>query len=172
MDRLLSLIENLALWLACAALLAMGAIVTGSALGRTMFNAPIPDDLLMVGLLMVCVIILPLAYVERGDGHIAVTVVTDRLPARVRHALSALGRCLFGAFIGTMGWMLALKVPKEMAGGLYYDGRLEIPTWPMKAIFAFGAAVFLIRLAVNVVRDLRVAAGHVPPPDAGGTAPH
>lgn len=158
-DRLLSALENLVLWVACAALLAMGAIVAASVVGRGLFNAPVPDDLLMIGLLMVCVIILPLAYVEREDGHIAVTVVTNLLPARLQHLLAAFGRLLFGLFLGTMGVMLALKVPREISQNLYYDGQLEIPTWPMKAVFAFGVAVFLARLALNLVADLRKAVG-------------
>ncbi|WP_050928301.1 TRAP transporter small permease [Aestuariivita boseongensis] len=153
--RLLDLIENIALWVGCAALLIMGALVTGSVLGRGLFNKPIPDDLLMIGLLMVCVIILPLAYVERSNGHIAVTVIADRLPKPVQTALTILGRLIFAAFIGTMGVVIARKVPKEFEQGLYYDGRLEVPTWPMKVVFAFGVAVFLLRIVTNIIQDLR-----------------
>ena len=74
-------IENAAMWLACAALFLMGAIVTASVIGRVAFNLPVPDDLIMVGLLMVCVIVLPLAFVERADGHIAVTVIVGAAEA-------------------------------------------------------------------------------------------
>ena len=121
-------IEGAAVWLACAALLAMGSIVTASVIGRVAFNMPVPDDLIMVGLLMVCVIILPLAWVERTDGHISVTVIADLLPVRVQYALRVLGTVLFAGFFGTMGYMLALKVPGEYAENLYYDGQLYIPT--------------------------------------------
>lgn len=153
--RFLDLIENIALWAGCAALLAMGALVTGSVIGRGLFNTPIPDDLLMIGLLMVCVIILPLGYVERGDGHITVTVISDRLPRAVQTALKIAGRLIFAAFLGTMGVILARKISSELEQGLYYDGQLDVPTWPMKAVFAFGVAVFVLRLAINIVRDLR-----------------
>ncbi|MFC3612133.1 TRAP transporter small permease [Lutimaribacter marinistellae] len=154
-SRLLRLVEDLTLYLACLALLVMGALVTGSAIGRGAFNAPIPDDLLMIGLLMVCVIILPLGYVERHDGHIAVTIISDRLPQGVQTAQKIVGRIIFGAFLGTMGFVIAKKVPQEFAQGLYYDGRLEVPTWPMKVVFAVGVVVFLIRLVANTVADLR-----------------
>lgn len=153
--RFLDLIENIALWAGCVSLLIMGALVTGSVLGRTFFNAPVPDDLLMIGLLMVCVIILPMAYVERDDGHIAVTVISDRLPQRVQTVLITLGRLIFAAFMGTMGYVIARKVPSEFEQGLYYDGRLEVPTWPMKVVFAFGVTVFLLRILASILRDLR-----------------
>lgn len=153
--RLLTAIENIALWVACFALLVMGALVTGSVLGRSLFNHPIPDDLLMIGLMMVCVIVLPLSYVERGNGHIVVTVIADRLPGFVQKGLRVIGRLIFAAFLGTMGFVIARKIPSEFEQNLYYDGQLEIPTWPMKVIFAFGIAVFLLRLLSNIIQDLR-----------------
>lgn len=152
--RLLTFVENIALWIACGALLIMGGLVTGSVLGRSLFNAPIPDDLLMIGLLMVCVIVLPLSFVERDDGHIVVTVIADRLPHAVTKCLSAVGRLVFALFIGTMAFMIARKIPSEFEQGLYYDGQLEVPTWPMKAIFVFGVAVFVLRVAVNIHGDI------------------
>ncbi len=161
--RLLTLIENAAVWLACLSLLVMGGIVATSVLGRELFNAPVPDDLLMIGLLMVCVIMLPLAYVERGNGHIVVTVIADRLPGRLQAVLSAFGRLLFGLFLGTMGVIIAWKVPSEFAQKLYYDGRLEVPTWPMKAVFVVATAIFLLRLLVNIAADLRRAVRRAAP---------
>ncbi|MEM8811344.1 MAG: TRAP transporter small permease [Pseudomonadota bacterium] len=166
MNVLLSWLENLALWVAGAALMVMGAIVTASVVGRVAFNAPVPDDLIMVGLLMVCVIILPLAFIERTNGHIAVTVVADLLPERVQAALKALGNILFGIFFGVMGVMLARKVPSEFADELYYDGQLEVPTWPMKAVFAIGVAIFVTRLAVRFVGHCRIVIWGPSPPEA------
>lgn len=155
--RLINFFENLALWVGCAALLAMGLIVTGSVVGRSVWNHPVPDDLLMVGLLMVCVIVLPLAYVERQNGHIAVTVIANFFPVKVQAILTAFGNLLFGLFLGTMGFVIAKKVPSEIAQNLYYDGQLDIPTWPMKCVFAFGVAAFLLRLTMNTLRLLRDA---------------
>lgn len=159
LSRTLAHLENAVLWVACASLFIMGAIVATSVIGRGMFNAPVPDDLLMIGLLMICVIVLPLGYVERADGHIVVTVIADRLPVRFQSLLSAFGKMLFGVFMGTMGFMLARKVPSEFAENLYYDGHLEIPTWPMKLVFAFGVLVFLARLALNIWAELKAAFG-------------
>ena len=69
-------------------------IVTGSVIGRTLFNYPIPDDLLLVGLLMVLVIAFPLAHIQRVNGHIAVTIISDRLPFRLRQLQIIVGNVL------------------------------------------------------------------------------
>lgn len=155
--RFVIFIENLALWIACAALFTMGLIVTGSVVGRGWFNHPIPDDLLIIGLLMVCVIVLPLAYVGRSNGHIAVTVIANQLPIRVQALMTAFGSLLFALFLGTMGFMIAKKVPSEIAQKLYYDGQLDVPTWPMKVIFAFGVATFLARLGIDTWQNINLA---------------
>lgn len=155
MTFLFEMLERAALWVAGAALLTMGGIVTVSVVGRVAFNAPVPDDLIMVGLLMVAVILLPLAFIERTDGHIAVTVIADLLPVRIQALLRAIGCLLFAGFFGTMGFMVALKVPDEFSEALYYDGQLEVPTWPMKAVFAFGVALLVIRLAASLTRACR-----------------
>ena len=156
MINLLRMFENVALWVACAALLLMGAIVTASVVGRVVFNAPVPDDLIMVGLLMVCVIVLPLAYIERTDGHIVVTVISDWFPVRLQYLLRTVGNILFMGFFGTMGYMLALKVPGEFSENLYYDGHWDIPTWPMKAMFAAGVFILVLRCLISMWRNFQV----------------
>lgn len=163
MLAVLRTIEGAAMWLACAALLLMGTIVTVSVIGRVVFNMPVPDDLIMVGLLMVCVIVLPLSYVERTDGHITVTVIADHLPLRVQYALRTLGNVLFIGFFGIMGYMLAVKIPAEFSENLYYDGQLDIPTWPMKLAFVLGVAVFVTRCLVRLAENVRaVILGRAP----------
>lgn len=166
-ERLLALLEGAAVAVAGLSLLAMGGIVTASVIGRQAFLSPIPDDLVMIGLLMVCVIALPLAFIERHRGHIAVTVTTDWLGVRAQGALRALGALAMGVFFGGIGVMVSLKLPREISENTYYDGVLEIPTWPMKIVFALGIALFLIRLAVSFAGGIRTAiTGEAPPPVA------
>ncbi|WP_119168776.1 TRAP transporter small permease [Algihabitans albus] len=169
--RLLGALERVAMILSGTALLIMGGIVTASVLGRQLFNAPIPDDLIMVGLLMVCVIALPLAFIESQSGHIAVTVTTDWLPVRARGLLRAFGALAMMVFFGSIGFMVSQKLPREIAQGTYYDGTLEIPTWPMKIVFAAGIALFVLRLAVSIAEGLRTCATGVAPAHDRPTAP-
>lgn len=152
-----SLVENAALVLAGIVLLAMGGIIVGSILGRVLFLRPLPDDLLMVGLLNVAVIVLPLAYVERMRGHITVTVTTDWLGTRAKGALRAFGAFAMAIFFGGIGFMIVRRMPDEITKGAYYDGVLQIPTWPMKAVFGLAITLFFLRLLVSIAQGLHTA---------------
>ncbi|GAB5469064.1 MAG: hypothetical protein Kilf2KO_20940 [Rhodospirillales bacterium] len=167
---LLAVLERLALIVAGLALLTMGGIITASVIGRQAFNAPIPDDLIMVGLLMVCVIALPFAFIESQRGHIAVTVTTDWMPPRAQGLLRAFGSLIMAIFFGAIGYMVAQRLPREIDQGTYYDGTLEILTWPMKIVFAAGIALFVLRLLVSIVEGLRTFFTGQPPRPLNGKA--
>jgi len=154
-SKLLEFAERVFVGVANLALLSMMMIVTGSVIGRSAFNYPLPDDLLIVGLLMVVVITFPLAYIQRRNGHISVTVISDRLPRRVQIIQSLFGNLLFGLFLGIMGFFVFKKVPREFAQKLYYDGQLEVPTSPMKTMFALGISFFLVSVVAFIWRDIR-----------------
>jgi len=158
-DRAMAMVERAAMAVGASAILLMGLLVTGSVIGRAAFNHAIPDDILMAGLLVVPVVVLPLAYIQRADGHICVTVTTDWLPERARALLRLIGCALGIAFFGTMGWFLFQKVPAEFAQGLYYDGQLDVPYWPMKAVFAAGILLFVLRLALSIAAELFILLG-------------
>lgn len=162
-------IEAAALFLAGLVLLSMGLIIVVSILGKVLFLRPIPDDLLMVGLLNVAVIVLPLAYVESQRGHIAVTVTTDWMNVRAKGALRAVGALSMAVFFGGIGFMVARRMPSDIARGAYYDGVLQIPTWPMKAVFGAAIFLFVARLLTSFVegihtmrtgRDVSLASSH------------
>ncbi|SFE60274.1 TRAP-type C4-dicarboxylate transport system, small permease component [Sulfitobacter brevis] len=150
-------LEQMSLVIAGIVLLGMGGIMTASVLGKELFLRPVPDDLLMVGLLNVAVIVLPLAYVERTRGHIAVSVTTDWLPPRALGALRAFGAFAMAIFFGGIGFMVSLRMPGEIAKGAYYDGALQIPTWPMKAIFGFGILLLVLRLLSSIAAGVTTA---------------
>ena len=154
LGRVQKLVENLAVVLASVALLLMGGIITASVLGRQLFLRPIPDDLLMVGLLMVPVIALPLAYIERYRGHISVTITTDWMGKRVLGLLRAFGALCMGVFFGGIAWMIVLRVPQDIARGTFHDGVFQIPAWPMKIVFGLGIAIFILRLCISVAQGL------------------
>lgn len=147
-------LENAALVLAGIVLLSMGLIIVASILGKLLFLRPIPDDLLMVGLLNVAVIVLPLAYVERMRGHITVTVTTDWLGTRALGALRTLGALAMAVFFGGIGFMVARRMPDEITKGAYYDGVLQIPTWPMKAVFGAAVLLFVARLVISMIEGI------------------
>jgi hypothetical protein len=54
--------------------------------------------------------------------------------------------------------MVARRMPDEITRGAYYDGTLQIPTWPMKAVFGAAVLLFVARLVLSVIEGLQTAA--------------
>jgi len=165
-DRVMDWIESVTMWVASISVLVMMLIVTISVIGRSLATAkifgvgladigirlgPIPDDTLLQGLLMVAIIALPFAFIHRRDGHIAVTITTDWLKPRPLAALRIFGGILALAFFFIIGWAIARDIPTDYLNKAVYDGVFELPAWPMKVVFTFGIAAFLLRIAFGIV---------------------
>lgn len=155
--QILEWLEGAAVVVASLLLLTMSGIITASVLGRQLFLKPIPDELRLVGLLTVGVIALPLAFVERQQGHIAVSVTTDWMGVRAKGALRAFGAFAMAVFFSGVGYMVSSRLPREIARGTYYDGPLQLPTWPMKVVFAFGITLLVCRLCVSIWQGISTA---------------
>ena len=84
-------------------------------------------------------------------GHITVTVTTDWLGTRMLGALRVFGALAMAVFFGGIGLMVAGRMPNEIAKGAYYDGVLQIPTWPMKAVFGAAILLFVARLVLSMI---------------------
>lgn len=146
------------MWCAAGAVLIMVAITTVSVAGRELAGAPIPDDVIFLGLLMVAVIALPLAFVHRRDGHISVTITTNWLPPRALALLRLTGNAIGLVFFSLVWWGVVKEVGPDYANGAVYDGVFELPSWPMKAVFSIAVLIFLVRIVFSIVQcalDLR-----------------
>lgn len=165
--KVLEWFEGAAVVIASLLLLTMSVIITASVLGRQFFLKPIPDELRMVGLLTVGVIALPLAFVERQQGHIAVSVTTDWLGVRAKGALRAFGAFAMAVFFSGVGYMVSSRLPREIARGTYYDGPLQLPTWPMKVVFAFAVILLVCRLCVSIGQGISTAISGIEPGTSG-----
>lgn len=153
---------------AAAVVLAMAVMTAVSVAGRELIGLPVPDDIVIQGIMMVAIIILPLAFVQAKGGHIAVTVATNWLPARAITLLKLFGTLIGLAFFAAIAWEAAKQVPGDIEGGGYYDGVYEIPVWPPKVVFVLGLTVFVLRLALSaalrVIELIRGDGGKTPGP--------
>lgn len=165
--KVLEWLESAAVIVASLLLLTMSLVITASVLGKQLFLKPIPDELRMVGLLTVGVIALPLAFVERHQGHIAVSVTTDWLGVRAKGALRAVGAFAMAVFFSGVGYMVSSRLPREIVRGTYYDGPLQLPTWPMKVVFAFAVLLLVCRLCVSIWQGISTAISGVEPGPSG-----
>lgn len=142
--------------LAAIGVAGLGLMVAGAAAARWLLGLGLSDGVLLVQELMVAVIVLPLAYVTAQRGHIAVTVFADRLPARPRRALTALGCAIGLAFVAALIAAIVPPLGDALASGAYHDSDMRLPKWISLAVYAAGIALFAARLAWLLAVDLRL----------------
>lgn len=144
-------------WLARAFALAGGAVLFGltllstvSIIGRWLFAQPIPGDYEIAQLATAVAVSAFLPWCALRGGHVLVDFLTNGAPARVRHALDALGSLT----IAVIGLLLAWRLAEGMLG-LREAGEttmvLGIPIWyayaPMIPSFLLLGVVALHRCA-------------------------
>jgi TRAP-type C4-dicarboxylate transport system permease small subunit len=84
----------------------MALIVTISVIGRYFFNAPIPGDYDIVGILCGCAIFSFLPYCQMVRGNIVVDFFTTGASDRVKSSLDAVGAALYLVAIVLFTWRL------------------------------------------------------------------
>ncbi|SLN23589.1 Tripartite ATP-independent periplasmic transporters, DctQ component [Roseivivax jejudonensis] len=147
-------LEKLLLDLAAVAVIGLGLLITAQVGLRTFANSSIPDAIVMVRELMVAAIVLPAAAVTANRAHIAVEVVSNRLPSRAQDAL-----LIFGTIVGLLGLLPLIyagwrEAYGAIAEGGYFFGDLNLPRWPGRVIFLFGITLCWVRLALMLATDL------------------
>lgn len=95
LNRFMNAVDRWLILFAQLMLAVMVLITFVSVIGRTFLNTSVPDDLLIMELLMVVLVFLPLSWVQSLGAHLEVTVLTDFFPEAVQKALVS-----FGLFLG------------------------------------------------------------------------
>ena len=151
-------IEQLLLDIACAAIVALGVLITASVLLRIVVNGGIPDTVVMVTELMVAAIVLPLGAVIAARANIVVEVVSQHLPARTQDMLVILGGLLGLLALAPLIWAGWKEAHDAVTGDGFFFGQLNLPKWPGRVLFLVGVAFCWLRLAVQVASDIRTVA--------------
>ncbi|MFL1407306.1 TRAP transporter small permease, partial [Marinobacter sp. M1N3S26] len=89
--RLLSRITNTVSIIGGLAIALMMFHISFDVAGRYFFNTPIPGTITIVSYYYMSIAaFIPLAFAEQKDAHISVEVITERMPAWMRHHLERL----------------------------------------------------------------------------------
>jgi len=152
-------VEKLLLDLGAFAIFVFCVYICTGIILRTFFASQVPDEVVIVGELMVAALILPLGFVAADRGFIAVELLTNRLPAAVQPWLNVLA-VLIG-LLATIPITYAAFHAAEVAltSGNYFFGLLSLPEWPGRVAFFCGYLVFVIRLLDLLIHDLLVGFG-------------
>lgn len=154
---MLKKLEQGMLAIAGVCIVALGLMITATVVMRNTIGTGVPDDVTIVSELMVGAIFLPLAYVTANYGHITIEFLFNRMSKRLKLWTLAVGSIISLLIL----FPLALSAWKEFShtveAGSYFFGELDLPEWPGRLAFFAGAVLFVLRLALITVADIRAA---------------
>ncbi|WP_299196157.1 TRAP transporter small permease [uncultured Amphritea sp.] len=154
---MLKTLELGALAIAGACIVALGLLITTTVILRTFSGAGVSDDVTLVSELMVGAIFLPLAYVTANYSHITIDFLFNWMNERVKLWTLAIGSTLSLVILlplAVAGWN---EFAHAVEAGSYFWGDLDLPKWPGRFIFFLGALLFVLRLSIVCIADLRAA---------------
>lgn len=128
------------------------------------------SEVLMVGL-----IFLGLAYAQRTGAHIGVDLVTERMPARVAHAVRSVGLVIAIAIVAIMAWETLEVALRSFESREFRFGLVQVPIWPARLLIPIGLTSLLLELAVTLCDEVvafrrRSPVTRAVPPEALGTS--
>lgn len=148
----------------CALIAAGGVVVILLALvreivGRYLFNAPTiwVDEL--SGYVAAGVTFLGAAYALRNGDLVAMTLVSERLPARWRHAALALGLVVSAIVLAVVIYYVGIYVLDTHAGQVRSNSTWQVPLWIPRAVMLAGLVLLFLetvrQILLEVARSLR-----------------
>ena len=133
-------------------------LATAGAIGRKLGH-PVPCGLEASETIMFASVFLGMAYVALQDGHINVTLFTQRLSIRTQTILDTVVLLLSAAVFGLLTWSswgLAWKwfLIREVRLGAF-----PWPIWPFRFLFVVGMGLIALQLIFGAVNLIRKAWG-------------
>lgn len=153
MFKVIRACENGARYIGIAATLVIMAIIACDVVLRYAFNAPLAWAYEFIGLyVMAALFFLPLAYVQRCHGNIAVDLFVKLLPPAARSAFTRAGNVLAASVFAIACGAFAVKAIEAFSSGDEIIGPYVWVTWPIYTIVAVGLGLFVLRLLLQVVQ--------------------
>ncbi|USG63115.1 TRAP transporter small permease [Sneathiella marina] len=151
MVKIVDWISNAFAVLSMVILIFIMLFITVSVCGRYFLGVSIPDDIIIMQALLVVMVFLPFAYVQRKGEHLSVSILTDHLPAKGQYICQ-----LIGLFVGISFMAIVMVASFGDAYTAYVDeaifeGPLEIKEWPSRGSVFVGTGLLLIKLVLDFI---------------------
>lgn len=121
--------------------------------GRYAFNSPIVGAVEMTELCMGLLVFLGLAFTTRAGAHIAVDLVTARLPAPWRRRLEVFIQLASTLIVGLMSWQLWRIAADTVADNLLTQ-VWELPVYPVAYAMAAASTLVVVTLVLDAIRSV------------------
>jgi TRAP-type C4-dicarboxylate transport system permease small subunit len=122
--------------------------------GRYLFRAPLSGTVEFVSsYYMVILVFLPLALVQRRDGHFVAGLFTDHLTPPIKHRLIAVTQLAMALVAALLAWCGVLAAEHATrTGEQVQPGLFIIYTWPGRWLVPIGLGLMALQALVNAIR--------------------
>lgn len=154
MGKVIRACEEVGRYLSIVATVVIMAIIACDVFLRYVFNAPLAWAYEFIGLYaMAALFFLPLGYVQRCHGNIAVDLFVKLAPASLRSALTRLGNLLAAGVFAIAAGAFAAKAFDAFVSGDEIVGPYIWVTWPIYVIVAAGLGLMVLRLLYQLAQS-------------------
>ncbi|MCR9110764.1 MAG: TRAP transporter small permease [Rhodobacteraceae bacterium] len=148
-------VTDASLWLAMAALAAIFFAYNIEVVLRYLFDSPTRWSAEFVSYFLLVATFAALPKLTRDGGHVAVTVLLERLSSRLQHTAS-IGISLLGAFICcALAWIAAEETLRQIERDVRMMAAIPVPKAAVSCWMVWGlalAALQFLRLGVSRAR--------------------
>ncbi len=160
-------VEAAAKHVGIAASLGIMIIIVADVAMRYVLNSPIAWAYDLISMFLIpLMFFIPLSYVQRRHGNIAVDLLIQHAPDRLRNFAFRICAASGAAVYGVVAWIFLEKGWKSYLAGEEIIGPNVWTVWPMYAIVGVGFLLLLLRLLAQIFQDpasLAHEAGHEEP---------
>jgi len=134
-------------------LLVMMALITTDVILRYVFNSPLRGVYEIVEVILVIVVSFGMAYTAMQKGMVAVEVLVERYPPRVRVIIDIFNSLAGLALFSLISWKTAEQAMTYRAAGetTYVSG---LPLYPFVLVVSFGAALLSLVLFIQLLESI------------------
>lgn len=154
---MLSRLEQILVDVATISIILLAILIFADVVALNVFDAAIPDTVVIVRELMVLAIVLPLAAATTKRAHISVEFVTNFLPDRIVNWCIVVGGLVGVLALVPLIWSGSQELLHQWNTGSAFYGELNLPKWPGRLAFVIGITLCWLRLVIMVICDTAAA---------------
>jgi TRAP-type C4-dicarboxylate transport system permease small subunit len=129
----------------------MMLLTAADATGRDLFSRPVRGAYEMSSLVLSVFVLLGLAYTQQMKGHVRVTILTERLPAKWAEAIHIFTSLLSLFIVAIMCWQ-GIAVAYEASA---VSDMLRVPQFPFRLLVTLGGIFLFLEFFFDLVDHTR-----------------
>ena len=152
--RIISRVSEVLGYVSGFAVLAMMVLIAQHVIKRYVFNRPDILTDVMSTYLQVAIVFLGSAYTLKVNGHIRITLVTDRFPLRARRFIETITNIIGCVFLGFFAWESWVLIWTSITTHQRDFTLLQTPIYIPQMVIPLGLTAFFLQFVVHTCQSL------------------